>query len=147
VTDGFPAISELIPHSEAMSLLDCVLAHEPDFTVCRVDPRQSTLFADAEGSVPGWIALEYIAQCAAVHGGLAARGEAPSPGLLLGTRKFRLHVDRFRADSALEVTARHHLGQKGLVAFDGSVRGPDGDVLAEGRINLYILEDWSELSR
>lgn len=148
MTSQFPAIGELIPHSDAMSLLDRVLEHAPEFTICRVDVRRSALFADADGSVPSWLGLEYIAQCAAVHGGLAARdrGEPPRPGLLLGSRRLRLHADRFEADSPLEVTARHHRGESGLVAFDGTVRNSQGEVLAEGRINLYILEDWSELS-
>ncbi len=143
----FPPISELIPHSEPMSLLDRVIEHAPGFTTCRVDVNQSTLFADAQGSVPSWLSLEYIAQCAAVHGGLAARerGESPRPGLLLGTRRLRLHAERFEADSPLEVTARHHHGEKGLVAFDGQIRNSEGEVLADGRVNLYILEDWSEL--
>jgi predicted hotdog family 3-hydroxylacyl-ACP dehydratase len=132
-----------------MLLLEHVLEHTPEFTVCRIDVRRSTLFADADGSVPSWLGLEYIAQCAAVHGGLAARdrGEPPRPGLLLGSRRLRLHADRFEAEPPLEVTARHHRGESGLVAFEGTVTNPRGDVLADGRINLYILEDWSELAR
>ncbi len=146
MTDQFPAIADLIPHSDAMLLLDRVLEHEPKYTVCRIDVRQSALFADADGGVPSWLGLEYIAQCAAVHGGLAGGGRPPRPGLLLGSRRLRLHAERFEADRPLEVTARHHRGESGLVAFDGSVRDPEGKVLAEGRINLYILEDWSELA-
>ncbi len=146
MTGQFPAIADLIPHSDAMLLLDRVLEHEPEYTVCRIDVRQSALFADADGGVPSWLGLEYIAQCAAVHGSLAGGTRPPRPGLLLGSRRLRLHAERFEADRPLEVTARHHRGESGLVAFDGSVRDPGGKVLAEGRINLYILEDWSELA-
>ena len=148
VTAPFPAISDLIPHSNAMSLLDRVLEHTHDHTVCRIDVRGSALFAEADGSVPSWIALEYIAQCAAVHGGLSGRDgrESPRPGLLLGCRRLRLHADRFEADQPLDVTARHHRGESGLVAFDGSVQDLAGNVLAEGRVNLYILDDWNELT-
>jgi predicted hotdog family 3-hydroxylacyl-ACP dehydratase len=148
LTREFPAIADLIPHADAMLLLDSVVEHAPEFTICSVDLRASALFADADGGVPSWLGLEYIAQCAAVHGGLVRpAGHPPRPGLLLGSRRLHLHTDRFEPDQPdLEVMARHHRGESGLVAFDGSVKNPQGDVLAEGRINLYILEDWSELA-
>jgi predicted hotdog family 3-hydroxylacyl-ACP dehydratase len=129
-----------------MSLLDCVLDHAPGYTVCRIDVGDSALFADTDGGVPSWLALEYIAQCAAVHGGLSTRDQSPRPGLLLGSRRLHLHVDRFEPGQSLEVAAHHHRGESGLVAFDGSVKNHQGRVLAEGRINLYILDDWSELT-
>lgn len=146
LTGQFPPIADLIPHSDTMLLLDRVLEHAPEYTVCRIDVRSSALFADAEGGVPSWLALEYIAQCAAVHGGLAASGRPARPGLLLGSRRLRLYADRFEAEKPLEVTARHHRGESGLVTFDGSVKNLEGKILAEGRINLYILEDWSQLA-
>jgi predicted hotdog family 3-hydroxylacyl-ACP dehydratase len=145
LTRQFPVIADLIPHSDAMLLLDHVVEHTPEYTVCHIDVRDSALFAEADECVPSWLALEYIAQCAAVHGGLATRNRKPRPGLLLGSRRLHLHTNHFNADEPLEVTARHHRGDSGLVAFDGSVQNSQGKVLAEGRVNLYILEDWNEL--
>jgi predicted hotdog family 3-hydroxylacyl-ACP dehydratase len=147
--NGFPPVSELVPHRESMLLLDRVLEHEPTHTVCRVDVDHSALFSDSDGRVPSWVGLEYMAQCAAAHGGMAARrrGEPVRPGLLLGTRRLQLVVGSFLAGSSLRVTARHHHGNSGLVAFDCTIHLERSDeLLVEGRINLYLLADWSELS-
>ena len=156
---SFPPIAELIPHSDAMLMLDRILVHESTFTVCATRVDHGALFANPDGTVPSWVGIEYMAQCAAVHGGLGdrARGQAPRPGLLLGSRRLHLHSDAFPAGESLHVTARHHimggagrgepeLGEAGLVAFDCSIcAGTNPEILAEGRVNLYILEDWSAL--
>lgn len=145
---SFPPVAELIPHSDTMVLLDRVLEHELEYTVCSADPDSNSIFSDRDGRVPSWVGLEYMAQCAAVHGSLANRSQdrSPRPGLLLGSRRLLLHADVFPTGSDLLITARHHLGESGLVAFDCSIRSAtDREILAEGRVNLYILEDWSEL--
>ncbi|MEN8162435.1 MAG: hypothetical protein ABFS41_20350, partial [Myxococcota bacterium] len=77
----WPPLSELLPHAGPMRLLDRVEAHDGAVTRCRVHPAASGLFQGADGSVPAWVGIEYMAQCAAAHGGLLghARGEAPRP--------------------------------------------------------------------
>ncbi|MEE8166864.1 MAG: hypothetical protein V3T64_14955 [Myxococcota bacterium] len=144
---SFPPIAELVPHADPMLLLDRVLTHEATHTVCATSADRSPLFANSDGSVPSWVGIEYMAQCAAVHGELAnrIRGEAPRPGLLLGSRRLEIHRDAFAAGDPLEVTARHHMGESGLVAFDCSIRSASsGETLVEGRVNLYLFKDWSE---
>jgi len=145
----FPPISELVPHSAGMLLLDRILDHQATHTVCATSANRSALFANSDGSVPSWVGIEYMAQCAAVHGELThrSRGEAPRPGLLLGSRRVEIRADVFAADDPLEVTARHHMGESGLVAFDCSIRSAsNGETLVEGRVNLYLFRDWSEFS-
>jgi len=130
-----------------MQLLDEVLEHSPNRTVCRVDPRASRLLAGADGRVPVWVGLEYLAQCVAVHGGLRARarGEDPRPGLFLGSRRVRFGAPQF-PDYPLEVEVRHHRGERGLAAFDGWVRDPlEGWTLVEGRVNVYVVDHWEDL--
>jgi predicted hotdog family 3-hydroxylacyl-ACP dehydratase len=144
----FPAISALMPHSGPMSLLDQVLEHSRERTICSVDPAGSRLFADPDGRVPVWLGLEYMAQCIAAHGGLAARslGEPPRPGLFLGTRRAEFGTAYFERDEILHVTAVHHRGEVGLVAFDCEVRAAAGDApLVKGRMNVYIVDDWNAL--
>lgn len=145
---GFPPMAELVPHAGPMRLLERVVGHDAHETRCSVDLAASRLFRRADGSVPAWLGLEYMAQCAAAHGGLAARarGEAGRPGLLLGSRRVRFHVDHFAPGQALLVTARHHRGQVGLVAFDCRVQDAGGErSLAEGRIGIYVFRDWKAL--
>ncbi|HKA15519.1 MAG TPA: hypothetical protein VKH41_10920 [Myxococcota bacterium] len=135
----FPPIAELLPQAGAMRLLERVLAHGDDGTRCGVNPSQSALFRDASGRVPAWVALEYMAQCAAADGGLRrrARGETPAPALLIGSRHIAFRCTGFDSRQRLEVTARHAAGRRELLAFDCAVfdaRG--GEALAEGRIHV-----------
>jgi len=145
--EAFPPIADLIPHSGPMCLLDRVLEHSPERTVCRVDPSGSAILARPDGSVPVWVAIEYMAQCVAVHGGLAARalGEAPRPGLLLGSRRVRFDAVDFAPGDAMCVIARHHAGERGLVVFECAVaRESDSAPLVQGRLNVYIADDWRD---
>ena len=141
-----PEVGDLVPHAGPMRLLERVLEHDASGTTCAADPARPSPFRRADGSVPCWVGLEYMAQCAAVHGGLLgrARGVPPRPGLFLGSRRARFRADALRGP--LRVTARHHRGETGLVAFECQVRAAaGGEVLAEARIAVYVFRDWTEL--
>jgi predicted hotdog family 3-hydroxylacyl-ACP dehydratase len=147
VTD-FPPIALLLPQAGTARLLERVLAHDSEGTRCGVDPSQSALFRDARGRVPAWVALEYMAQCAAADGSLRqrARGLPLEPALLIGSRRVAFRCARFEDAQRLEVTARHAAGRRELLAFDCAVfdaRG--GEPLAEGRLN--VLRSFSSRSR
>lgn len=136
-------LAELLPQSGSMRLLDTLVMHERERTVCRVDPLRSGLFEDAGGRLPTWLALEYMAQCAAVHGALALVGPRadvpPRLGLLLGARQLELRVPRLPV-SPMEVEARHRGDARGLVSFDCALRDSRaGALLATGRLNVYTL--------
>ncbi len=142
------AIEEVVPHSGSMLLVGPVLEHRPEFTRCRVDVARSALFARPDGRVPAWVALEWMAQCVAAHGGLVARalGLPVRPGLFLGTRGVRLRADDFGAAERLEVQARHLRGELGLVAFACRVERPgEAEALAEGSVSVYVVERIEEL--
>jgi predicted hotdog family 3-hydroxylacyl-ACP dehydratase len=133
----FPPITELLPQAGAMRLLERVLAHDGEQTRCAVRPH--VLFRSARGAVPAWIALEYMAQCAAADGSLRRRagGLALEPALLVGSRRVTFRCAGFDPGQRLEVSARHAAGSRELLAFDCAVfdaRG--GEPLAEGRLNV-----------
>jgi predicted hotdog family 3-hydroxylacyl-ACP dehydratase len=120
-----------------MRLLARVLSHTREETRCELEVAASALFADDAGAVPGWIALEWMAQCAAAHGGLAARaaGGAPAQGMLVGARQLELARASFERGERLTVSARA-LGTAGaLVSFACDVRDAAG-VLASGSISV-----------
>lgn len=145
---AFPPIETLVPHAGPMCLLDRILEHDPSHTVAAVDPVRSALLAGPDGRVPVIVGLEYLAQCIAAHGGLAARahGETPRPGLFLGARSVSFGAQHFARDRELRVEVRHHRGERGLVAFDGTVReAQGGPPLVQGRLNVYIVESGKEL--
>ena len=145
---SFAPVASLVPHAGPMCLLARVVEHGPGRTLCSVDPARSAVLAGPDGSVPIWVGIEYMAQCIAAHAGLVARarGEAPKPGVLLGSRRLRFAAQRFARDRELRVEARHHRGERGLVAFDCEVReAAGGPPLVEGRVNVYIVEGFEEL--
>ena len=140
----WPPLSELLPHAGPMRLLDRVEAHDEARTACRVLPAASTLFQRADGSVPVWVGIEYMAQCAAVHGGLLARArrEAPRPALFVGSRRLAFRWGTFAPELPLLVTARHAAGRGDALAFDCAVEDPAGGLpLVEGRLNVLRLRE------
>jgi len=142
--NAWPPLSELLPQAGSMRLLDRVEAHDAERTTCRVLPVASALFRDADGDVPAWVGIEYMAQCAAAHGGLLARarGEAPRPGLFVGSRRLVFRCAGFAPDAALLVSARHAAGRGDALAFDCTVEDPaGGPPLVEGRLNVLLLRE------
>ena len=87
----------LIPHKDAMSLLDCVI----DWTDTEIhltatshcDPRNPLR---SDGMLRAVHLCEYGAQAMAVHGGLIAQraGKIASPGFLVSLRAIELFVAR-----------------------------------------------------
>jgi predicted hotdog family 3-hydroxylacyl-ACP dehydratase len=118
-----------------------VLAHDPARTVCEVAVADSELFRAADGRVPAVVGLEYMAQCIAAHGGLAARalGQAPSPGLLVGAKQLVLHRSWLAADETLEVSARL-LGRAGALASFGCELRAGAELVAEGTLSVYVSD-------
>lgn len=146
---ALPPIREIVPHDGPMLLISDVVTHMPEITVCRVDVARSRLFARPDGRVPAWVGLEYMAQCVAAHGGLVARGmgDAPRPGLFLGTRSVQLAVDLFEPDEVLLVSARHLRGDLGLAAFACRVERPGAErPLLEGNLSVYVVKHIGELA-
>ena len=134
-----PPIAELLPHAGAMRLLECVLAHDDGGTRCAVRALSAAPFRDASGRVPAWVALEYMAQCAAADGSLRQRasGAAPAPALLVGSRRLTFRCAGFDPAQRLEVTACHAAGSRELLAFDCAVFDARGGApLAEGRLSV-----------
>jgi predicted hotdog family 3-hydroxylacyl-ACP dehydratase len=150
VSQRFPPLRQLVPHSGPMCLLDRVLEHEGPFTACAAHGAAAALLADADAGLPVWVGIEYMAQCVAVHGGLVARerGLPPRAGILLGSRRIEFGTDRLPSDVELRVVARHRRGERGLASFDCEVESPaGGPALVRGRLNVYIVDSLSELWR
>lgn len=147
---AFPPVHELLPHSGDAVLLDAVVAHDERTTTCVVVAGASPWLRAADGSVPGHLALEYMAQAVAAHGGLLDRatGREARPGFFLGSRRLSLAADRFAAGQRLLVRATHARGGGPMLAFDCDVRDESGgEALAAGVLTVYLLESFEALSR
>ena len=139
----FPPVASLVPHSGGMIFVGEVLEHDETHTTCAIDVGAGP-FCASDGSVGAWVGVEYMAQCVAAHGGLVARaaGEEPRIGLLLGSRRVTLHQPRYSRGERLIARAKRVWGKEdGLVAFDCSLRGEDGGLLAEARLNCFLTDE------
>lgn len=148
-TPNFPPALELLPHDGQMMLIDSVISHTSRRTECLIDVDKSTIFQDADGSVPSFVALEYMAQSIAAHGGLVdkAADRPTRPGLLLGSRNLRIHVANFAPHQRLRADVRHRHGEIGLLAFECALFDEhDADTaLASGTLNVYLLKSFEAL--
>ncbi len=137
----YPDIAELLPHAGPMRLIARVVSHAPERTVCALDPAASDLFRDSDGRVPAWVALEWMAQSIAAHGGLLARasGRHPAPGMLVGAKRLELARAAFAPGDALEVEARFTGGAGGLASFDCTLRS-GSERLASGSLSVFVSE-------
>jgi predicted hotdog family 3-hydroxylacyl-ACP dehydratase len=136
-------LGELLPHRPPMVLLDGVVAHRPERTTCRTTVREAPGFHCPDGRVPGWIALEYMAQCIAVHAGLRARaaGGTPRLGFLVGSRRVDFHAAAFARGQGLLVTAEHVWGDAELGSFSCRVEdAAGGEVLADGVLKVVAAD-------
>ena len=136
-TTPYPPIEHVLPHAGRMVLLTRVVEHTERRTVCVAEIPATSIFADADGGVPAWAALEYMAQCIAAHGGLRARakGDAVPLGFLLGSRSITLHTARFAPGQHLEVEAAHVWGEHDFFSFACVVRDAgSGATLVEGTL-------------
>ena len=137
----WPAIAELLPHAGPMRLLDRVAAHSALETSCELDAAGSALLADDDGTVPSWVALEWMAQCAAAHGALLARaaGAPALQGMLVGARRVTLARASFSPEVRLRVSARP-TGRAGeLVTFECELRAsPRDEPLASASISVVV---------
>jgi predicted hotdog family 3-hydroxylacyl-ACP dehydratase len=144
----FPPITELLPHRGSAVLLERVVAHDDEATVCTVDPRASTLYRGDDGAVPTWVGLEYMAQAVAAHGGLLDRraGRPPRPGFFLGSRRLAFAADRFDPDLRLEVTAKPVRASRRMMAFDCAVRREgEAEPVVSGVLTVYLLDSFEAL--
>ena len=133
-----------VPHAGPMLLVTGVVRHADDETACEVAIAEQKMFRDADGSVPGWFALEYMAQCIAVHAALSGAQEGPPPlGFLVSARGLRLHCARFEPEQTLEAVARKlWVGSSGLASFACTLRdAATGALLAESRIGCFVPPD------
>lgn len=144
----WPAIAEVVPQKPPMILLDEIVAHDAQATACAVRIQPTSAFADEDGSVPIAVALEYMAQCAAVRSGLQqrARGAPVGIGFLLGSRKIRFHAPRLLAGQVLEIRVRDIWSDGELASFACEVGDAEsGRLLAECALNALRPQDLASM--
>jgi predicted hotdog family 3-hydroxylacyl-ACP dehydratase len=131
-----------LPHDAPMLLLESVLNVTDEQAVCQVTVnRQGVLapFVDACGNLPGWYALELMAQTVGVWSGWhrQQKGEAQiTLGMVLGARELKCVAGEFAADSVLDITVSLLMQDERFGSFDCVITA-GGEPLATGRVNTF----------
>lgn len=143
MTSARPARSELgervlsrMPHKPPMLILDDVEQVGAMHIVCKARIGADHILLH-EGRVSSFFAVELFAQSAAalmVHRALAG-GQAPTTGMLLGTRKITLRRGAFALGDEVTVRAEEIWGAGALAQFSGRAEIA-GALVAEGSINV-----------
>lgn len=141
MTSHWP-IEALIPHSGEMILLDEVLQSDHDSIVASCTPKAEGLLHRADGSVPAWVGIEYMAQAIAAFAGIEAKraGQEIRLGFLLGTRHYHSNVTHFLPGQPLMIRAERSIeDSNGLSVFNCTIEG--SDVRVEASINVFQPHD------
>lgn len=130
-------ITELLPHTGVMVLLDRVVSFEEDRLIAALTVRGDGLLFGDERSVPAWAALEYMAQAIGAHVGLQAKqaGQPIRLGFLLGSRLLQSNVGTLPVGCKLAVTVEKIVQDEQLGVFDCRVSGDNIEISA--KLNVY----------
>ena len=137
-------VAELIPHAGEMVLLDELVSCDEERVHARLRVRPG-LLSQADGSLPAWAGVEFMAQAVAAYAGYRTRsaGEPVKLGFLLGTRKYSCNVDAFPVDTLLDIHASSSLqDENGMGVFECLLLGPG--IRAEARLNVFCPPDSGE---
>jgi predicted hotdog family 3-hydroxylacyl-ACP dehydratase len=139
--------SEFVLHRPPMLLLDRIVETSDELTVCEWRVAETDMFFLPGYGVPAYCAIEYMAQCVAVHAGVNARsrGFGPPLGFLLGTRHYRAAVEYFNAGLSYRATCRELISDdNGMGSYDCSILS-EADVIAESRLAVIRKEEGQRL--
>ena len=144
------SLDDLLPHRPPMVLIDAVEAFDAEARSLKarvvITPEQMFFFRGRSGGgVPSWAAIEYMAQASAALVGLWDRMQTPQrpsrPGLLLGTRRLELRLDRFEEGGTYHVTAENAFCDSDAASFACAIMDDDGKEVATATLNAYRPPD------
>jgi predicted hotdog family 3-hydroxylacyl-ACP dehydratase len=130
------SISELIPHSGDMVLIDRILDSDAHTLTAELVVRGDGFICGDDKTVPSWIGIEYMAQTIAAYGGTVAK--QANIGFLLGTRRYNCSVSTFDVGAKLTISARKIMQDGNLAAFECQIFGKNVEVSAN--LNVYQPE-------
>jgi predicted hotdog family 3-hydroxylacyl-ACP dehydratase len=136
-------IRELVPHQGAMCLLEEVLEWDEHAITCRATNHRdaSNPLRTAQG-LSAIVGVEYAAQAAAVHGGLADKySRKPRTGYLAALRDVICSVERLDLESSdLIVRAAQVAAESGRLLYDFRIES-GGRELLRGRLSVVLAGD------
>lgn len=134
--------SEYLPHDAPMMLLEEVINVTDCSTHCRVSVTHDSVlapFIDAQGNLPGWFALELMAQTVGVWSGWHRRQngqQAITLGMMLGAREFICAKGILPAGATLDIDVKLLMQDERFASFDCAIFVGEERV-AIGRVNTF----------
>lgn len=133
----FPNISELIPHTGPMILLDELTDWELGRAECRVQVRPHAPFV-VNGRVEASVTIEYMAQAVAACLGHEALlgGDGVRVGMIIACKTFTAHGPYLEVGDHATVKVKRKGGNDAISHFDCALlRGEN--LFSEGILTLY----------
>lgn len=133
---------EYLPHDAPMLLLEEVASVSDETAVCRVTVASNGVlgpFLDPQGNLPGWFALELMAQTVGVWSGWHRHQQgqgAISLGMVLGARELICAAGSLPAGKTVSITVRLLMQDERFGSFECAISA-DGETLATGRVNTF----------
>ncbi len=133
---------DYLPHDAPMLLLEKVVKVTDDSAICCVMVSTDSVlapFLDAGGNLPGWFALELMAQTVGVWSGWHRRQqgqEAISLGMLLGARELICAAGILPGEKMLFIEVTLLMNDDRFGSFECTI-DVDNKTLVTGRINTF----------
>ncbi|ACV27995.1 ApeP family dehydratase [Kangiella koreensis] len=141
-------VSEFVPHSSPMVLLDEILDFEQNTLTAQFEvTAQSRFYCPKLKGIESWVGIEYMAQAVAALAGIRAYlvDQPVKLGFLLGTRHFEIHKTLFAANQTYRVViAELFMDDSGLGAFDCSILHNE-TLVCQAKLNVFESNDTNQL--
>ena len=133
---------EYLPHDAPMLLLEDVECVTDESAACRVTVAPGGVlapFLDPQGNLPGWFALELMAQTVGVWSGWHRHQQGQDHialGMVLGARELVCASGRFAAGLTLDITVKLLMQDERFGSFECAISANE-ETLATGRVNTF----------
>ncbi|WP_449554958.1 ApeP family dehydratase [Lelliottia amnigena] len=133
---------EYLPHDAPMLLLETVESVTDESAVCHVAVSSKGVlapFLNSDGELPGWYALELMAQTVGVWSGWHRHQQGQSSialGMVLGARELVCADGHFAAGETLTITVKLLMQDERFGSFECTITANDC-TLATGRVNTF----------
>lgn len=133
---------DYLPHDAPMLLLETVEQVTDESAVCHVTVNHTGVlapFLNADGALPGWYALELMAQTVGVWSGWHRHQQGQSTislGMVLGARELVCAAGLFAAGQELAVTVKLLMQDERFGSFECTITAGEA-LLATGRVNTF----------
>lgn len=133
---------DYLPHDAPMLLLEEVISVTDETATCGVTVSASSVlapFLDPEGNLPGWFALELMAQTVGVWSGWHRHQQGQrsiSLGMVLGARELICAAGTLPAGTVLVITVKLLMQDERFGSFECTISAGE-EPLASGRINTF----------